>query len=258
MIGPSRRRAAETRRRQGRRRDERKTGAIVAQILCIEDDEDVQHLIGRLLFKEGYEVHYAWNGQEGFEKILSLQPDLALLDLMLPRMNGIDILNKMRTHPAIKDIPVVVITAYGDPAEMLKYAIEKLGAQFYLRKPMNPEELVRCVKQALALFPRQRSAPFMSEPSELRKGCVRADSKVLGVWINDRLVATLSNIEFALLRSLLKSPGPVSKAELFRDLGYEPSQDNAFRQTVHRLREALGPAESHRIRCTPDGFELLG
>src|SRR5262249_6808447 len=108
----------------------------MARILSIEDDEDEQHLIGQALFSAGYEVHYAWNGQEGYEKILSLNPDLILLDLMLPRLNGVEILKRLQQNKAAEAIPVIVITVFGDEANLLGESVEALGAADYLRKPI--------------------------------------------------------------------------------------------------------------------------
>ena len=230
----------------------------MARILCIEDDADIQHIIGQVLFKEGYEVFYAWNGQEGYEKILSLNLDLILLDLITPVMNGVELLKKLQDNKATLKIPVIIVTSCGDEANILKDAVETLGAAYYLRKPIDLKELTGSVRRVLAQFPRKPDDPAVPEPKQLSKGAVRADPKLLTVWVNDRLVATLSYKEFALLQSLMKSSGPVSKEELLRDLGYEATQSNALKQIFHRLREGLGPAESGRVKTSHDGFELIG
>ncbi|MBI5622166.1 MAG: response regulator transcription factor [Elusimicrobia bacterium] len=230
----------------------------MARILCIEDDETVQHLFGRALFREGFEVHYAWNGQEGYEKVLTLAPDLVLLDLMLPVMNGVEVLRKVKENRRTQAIPVIVVTAYGDEADMLMHSITALGAARYLRKPVDARDLVRQVKQVLAEFPPVKGRPAAPEQLEVRKGCLRADPRFRTLLIDDRLAATLPEKEFALLRCLLESPGSVATERLLERLGYEPRQGDALKQVVHRLREALGPDESRRVTTTSEGYELIG
>ncbi len=230
----------------------------MARILSVEDDENVQHLIGQVLFREGYEMHYAWNGQEGWEKVLAVDPDLILLDLMLPIVNGIELLQKLQTQKSTRSIPIIIVTAYGDEADMLKYSVEALGAAYYLRKPIDFSELSGSVKRVLAGFPRPAADGAVSPQPELRKGAVRADPRMMTVWVDDRLVATLVPKEFALLRLLMERPGPVSRAELLKGMGYKDGQENALKQVVHRLRRDLGPLESPRLRTTAEGYELLG
>ncbi len=230
----------------------------MARILSIEDDETIQHLIGQVLFREGYEMHYAWNGREGYEKILALDPDLILLDLMLPMMNGIELLQKLREDKATAGIPVIIVTAYGDEANFLGHSVRALGAADYLRKPLDVNELARSVKNVLADLPRGARPPALPRTQEPRKGEVRADPRFRTVWIADRLVAALPEKEFALLRVLLESPGPVPRESLLRALGYAEDQHDALKQTVHRLRAHLGSAENVRLKTTADGYEFLG
>jgi DNA-binding response OmpR family regulator len=230
----------------------------MARILSVEDDEHVQHLLGRALFQQGYEMHYAWNGQEGWEKVLAVDPDLVLLDLMLPMVNGLELLQRMRAHKAVRDVPVVVVTAYGDDADMLKQALQALGAARFLRKPIDFPELIRCVKAVLAANPRTPSRQEAPGARALRKGGVAADPLLLTVWVDDKPVGTLHNKEFEVLNLLLQSPGPVSRDALMKGLGYRAEQDAALKQVVHRLRASLGEEHKTRIRTTGDGYELVG
>lgn len=230
----------------------------MAKILCIEDDADIQHFIGQILFKEGYEIHYAWNGKEGYDKVLELDPDLLLVDLMLPLMNGVELIKKLREHKATKPIPTIVVTSFGDQANMLKYAMEALGAEAFLRKPIQIDEMISLIKQTLLKYPRAPRGVPIADVKELRKGCVRADPKFQTVWVDDRLVATLAQKEFALLRCLITLSGSAPKSSLLKSLGYGANQGDALKQIAHRLRSAFGPAEKHRIRTTPEGYELIG
>lgn len=230
----------------------------MARILSVEDDEHIQHLLGRALFQQGYEMHYAWNGQEGWEKVLAVDPDLVLLDLMLPVVNGLEMLQRMRAHRVVKDVPVIIVTAYGDEADMLKQALQALGAARFLRKPIDFQELTRSVKAVLAASPRASSRAASPGTRMLRKGGVAADPLLLTVWVEDKLVGTLQNKEFAVMKLLLENEGPVSRDALMEGLGYEPEQDAALKQVVHRLRTSLGEAHKARVRTVPEGYELMG
>ena len=170
-------------------------------------------------------------------------------------MNGVEVLTKLRAAEGLPDIPVIITTSLGDDAAMPGSSLNTLGVQRYLRKPIDLPELVTGVRQVLHDFPPASGA---AKSRRLRKGMVLADAVQQTVWINDRLVSTLPHKEFELLERLMASSGPIAKNELLRDLGYAQDQGDALKQTVHRLRQDLGPAEKRRIRTTPDGYELLG
>ena len=225
----------------------------MAKILSIEDDGDLQHMIGQALYREGYEMHYAWNGEEGYQKLVSTRPDLVLLDLMLPIMNGVELLKKLREDKATREIPVMILSAYGDEANMLGHSVRALGAADYLRKPVSMPELVSRVKLVLS-----RQVPDLQPTSELRKGAIRVDMRFRTVWIEDKLVATLTFTRFALLKCLMQSRGPVSPGRLLRALGYGPTQLNALEKSLQRLREDLGPGQARRLQTTPKGYEMVG
>lgn len=230
---------------------------LMARILSIEDDAELQHLIGYALYANGYEVHYAFNGQEGYEKILALKPDLVLLDLMLPMMNGIDVLKKVKANRALGDIPVIVLTAYGDEVSMLEHSVKALGALEYLRKPVGIQELLSRIRAVLAANPAHAAAP-PPDGAEVRKGAVRADPRFRTVWVNDRLVATLPHKRFGLLRLLLEASGPVSKEALLKELWGSATGINALEKAIQRLREDLGAEEGRRIQTSPAGYEIVG
>lgn len=230
----------------------------MARILSVEDDEHVQHLLGQALFQHGYEMHYAWNGQEGWEKVLAVDPDLVLLDLMLPVVNGVEMLKRIRANRATRDVPVIVVTAYGGEADILKHALVALGAVGFLRKPLDFADLIRSVKSALTSHPRPSARAVPPSARVLRKGAVAADPVMRTVWVADKPVGTLNGKEFAVLHLLLESPGAMSREDLMRGLRYRAAQDSALKQVVHRLRVALGEPHKSRVRTTPEGYELVG
>lgn len=225
----------------------------MARILSIEDDPDLQHLLGLSLQGEGYEVHYAFTGKEGYEKVLSLNPDLVILDMMLPVMNGTELIAKIKEHKTARDIPIIVTTAYQDDVNFLESKIRALGVLEYLRKPVRLEEVKRLIRTILAGV--EERAPLALD---IRKGAVRIDPKYRTVWVKDRLVATLPPKRFELLRALLQSVGSVTRKELLRRVwGNGGSDDNVLEKTIQRVREDLGD-EGQRVQTTLDGYELVG
>lgn len=223
----------------------------MARILSIEDDADLQKLIGVALHAQGYDVHYAFNGKEGYDKILALNPDVVILDLMLPQMNGVDIIKAAQAHPEARQIPILVMTAYGDESNVLENSVKATGAVEFLRKPFEMRDFLRLVKSCLA-----RNTKPQSPREELKRGVVRLDTQMRTVWVNDKLIGTLTDKRFELLSLLLQSEGGVKKEKLLKEMGGASGKPAALEKTVQRLREDLGP-EAGRLRTTADGYEFL-
>ena len=119
------------------------------KILFIEDESALQKTFGDILKKEGYEMVSALDGEIGLKFAKTQKPDLILLDLILPRMNGFELLEKLKDDPETKDIPVVILTNVGRTEEVGR-AIE-LGAKTYLVKAnYTLQEIIEKVKQSLA------------------------------------------------------------------------------------------------------------
>ncbi len=118
------------------------------KILFIEDESALQKTFGEFLNQEGYEVISALDGEMGLELAQTKEPDLILLDLVLPKINGFDVLKKIKEDPEIKDIPVIVLTNLEGIGDVEK-AIE-LGAKTYLVKAQHgPEEVLEKIKKVL-------------------------------------------------------------------------------------------------------------
>lgn len=224
----------------------------MARILIIEDDGDLQQMLSIALNQEGYEVHYAFNGKEGYEKILSIQPDVILLDLMMPVLNGVEVIKLVTTNTLVRDIPIIVMTAHGDKADMLEHSIKAQGVREYLRKPFEISSMKSLVKRMLLQYPR-KPAP----PSQIAKGEVRLDTKMRTVWIADKMVATLSPTKAELLRVLLEAKGAVKRDKLLQAVWGGEATSSALEKTIQRLREDLG-AGGQRIQTTADGYEVIG
>ena len=115
------------------------------KILIVDDEKNMRLILNKILSKEGYEIYQAENGKQALKEVKKSSPDLVLLDLKLPDINGIEVLEKIKQHD--NSIIVIILTAYGD----IKNAVEamKLGAYDYLKKPFDNEEMILVIKKAL-------------------------------------------------------------------------------------------------------------
>ena len=118
-----------------------------AQVLVVEDDMVTATLLLRILSAQGFRVRHAGN-REAIVNGLKLFPDLVLLDVLLPDANGFDILNRIRQHPNLKDMPVLMLTSLGSLDDILKGL--KHGANGYLTKPAKSNALIEAIKKLIA------------------------------------------------------------------------------------------------------------
>ena len=224
----------------------------MARLLIIEDDGDLQKVLSFSFNREGFETHYAFNGEEGYEKIVSLQPDLILLDLILPFLSGVELLKRVNDNAMLREIPVVVMTGHGDEPGMLESDIRAKGARGYVRKPFDIKSLIGMVRRLIADHPRRTI-------SCLSKGAVRLDPRLRLVWIHGRLTASLSPRRAAVLRVLLEAPGAVPRNLIMKKVWGSSLHEAALEKTIQRLREDLGSQEDgHRLQTTANGYELVG
>lgn len=224
----------------------------MAKVLIIEDDGDLQQILSMAFNRDGYEMHYAFNGKEGYDKMVSLQPDVVLLDLMLPVLNGMEVLKLVSTNTTLRDIPIIVMTAHGDKSDMLENTIKAQGVRAYVRKPFELSEVRSLVRRMLSHYPR---APITA--AQVAKGDVRLDVKFRTVWVSDRRVATLSPMKARVLELLLQSKGSVKRETLLKEVWGDTSSVPALEKTIQRLREDFGD-ESRRLQTTGDGYEIVG
>jgi CheY-like chemotaxis protein len=118
---------------------------MIKRILIIEDDEILLSLLQKKLSKEGYQISIANDGLEGVKKIREEKPDLILLDIIMPRVNGFEVLEEIQKDPALKTIPVIVISNSGEPTEINK--IKRLGVKDWLIKTeFDPQEIINKIK----------------------------------------------------------------------------------------------------------------
>lgn len=120
-----------------------------AQILCIEDQAGMLDLLRLILEVDGYDVLGAQDGVEGLEMMVSRQPDLVLLDLMLPEIDGAEVLLQKGKDPAIRDIPVIAVTALASPFDQLMWK-RHTEIKDYVTKPFKRSELLRTIERVLS------------------------------------------------------------------------------------------------------------
>jgi DNA-binding response OmpR family regulator len=174
---------------------------IARKILVIEDERDILDLVRHYLEKEGFRTRTAADGGAGLTAARQERPDLIVLDLMLPGMDGLELCKKLRADPATALTPVIMLTAKADETDRI-VGLE-LGADDYLTKPFSPKELVARVK-ALLRRAEQRDAPAQS----YTYGALRLDATRHEVRVSAKEV-TLTAKEFGLLEQLLRNRGRV-------------------------------------------------
>jgi two-component system alkaline phosphatase synthesis response regulator PhoP len=198
-----------------RRRPEPRTTATPAPlgtVLVVEDEPDVAELIRYHLAKEGYDVRLAASGGEAVKYAHSLQPDLILLDIMVPQLNGWEVCRRLKQDPETRGLPVIMVT--GRVEEGDKVLGFELGADDYVTKPFSPRELVARVR---AVARRGKQAERPGTVHRLRVGDLQIDRRRFEVTMRGSVVA-LTRKEFEVLAALVGSPGRVFGREELLDL----------------------------------------
>jgi two-component system phosphate regulon response regulator PhoB len=126
------------------------------RILVVEDEEDIRELLKYNLEKEGYQVSGVATGEEALQVVETLLPDLILLDLMLPGIDGLEVCRKLRGEAQTKHVPIIMLTAKGEEADIVTGL--ELGADDYITKPFSPRVLLARIRAAL----RRRGQPLPS------------------------------------------------------------------------------------------------
>jgi len=206
-------------------------------ILVVEDEKDVVDLLTLHLRKAGgFIVSSVSDGSAGLAKAREAKPDLIILDLMLPKMSGLEVCKILKTDPATRHIPVLMLTARAEEVDRI-VGLE-LGADDYVVKPFSPREVILRIKAIL----RRGSADGTDE--QLTAGAITIDPARHQVLVNGKPVS-LTSLEFKLLRTLMQRRGRVQERDrLLNEVwGYESVIDTRTVDThVRRLREKLGKA----------------
>jgi two-component system alkaline phosphatase synthesis response regulator PhoP len=170
------------------------------KILIADDEPDILEIIGYNLSREGYEVTTAKDGDDAITKAKSTKPDLIILDIMMPKKNGMEVCEILRTQPSFKDTLIIFLTALSDESSHIKGL--ETGADDYISKPISPKVLLSKVN---ALFRRVKKEP---EDGIIKIGILEIDPVKFEVNIDGRAVV-LAKKEFELLHMLASKPGRV-------------------------------------------------
>jgi len=208
------------------------------RILVVEDEQQIAELLRYNLTREGYRVVVADRGFEALQLLKRERPDLVLLDLMLPDVDGLDVCRRIRRDPASEGLPIVMLTARGEEADIV--AGLELGADDYVTKPFSPRVLsarIRAVLRRKAIEPADHHAP-------LKVHCLLVDPRRHEVKVNDRPVE-LTATEFRVLYLLARRPGWVFTRRQIADAVHGESEvvtDRSVDVQIVGLRKKLGEA----------------
>ena len=207
------------------------------RVLVVDDERDIVDLLRYNLEREGYEVIAAGNGQQALEKA-SAKPDLILLDLMMPVLDGLETCKRLKGNPATASIPVVILTARsGEVDEILGL---ELGADDYIQKPISPRKLVARVK---AVFRRTESAgEETAEPAVIRAGRLEIRRSSYTVTLGKKELF-LPRKEFDVLALLASNPGKVFSREMVLNAVWGSDVvvvDRTVDVHIRKIREKLG------------------
>ena len=218
----------------------------MSRILIVEDERKIARFLELELQHEGYEVATAADGREGLEKALSWDPDLLILDLMLPQLSGIEVCRRLRHE---SDVPIIMLTAKDDVSD--KVMGLDMGADDYMTKPFAIEELLARIRVGL----KKRRAGTENSAGVLRAGKLTLDPARYAVtW--DTTPIALTKKEFDLLRYLMQHKGQaVTRDALLSDVwGYDYAGDTNvvdvyIRYLRHKIDESFGVKTLHTIRA---------
>jgi len=203
------------------------------RILVVDDEERILNFLNTKLKASGYEVLTATDGVKGLEQLQSQEPDLVVLDLLMPKMDGLEMLKQLRTF---SPVPVIILTARGEDTDRIKGL--QLGADDYLPKPFNPDELVARIE---AIKRRMEPEERRKSPEILEMGGVAIDFRKRQVMVNGQ-EKYLTRTEWLLLSQLVNNAGRLMLYEelLAQIWGPEYRDDvQILRTWISRLRGKL-------------------
>jgi two-component system, OmpR family, alkaline phosphatase synthesis response regulator PhoP len=223
----------------------------MTRVLVVEDDRDIAELVERYLQKAGFSIELLSSGRDALKAVADRPPDLLLLDLMLPHVDGLEICRAVRSDPRSAAIPIIMLTARADESERI-VGLE-IGADDYVAKPFSPNELVARVR---ALLRRTQRQP---ETRDISYGPIHVDTERHVVSSSGTAVA-LTAKEFLLLEYLLRHRGRVlSRDVLLTDVwGYKYTGGTRTVDVhVRRLREKLPALGDALVTVKQFGYKLL-
>jgi DNA-binding response OmpR family regulator len=221
----------------------------MSTVLVVDDERNIVQLVKLYLTKEGFQVESAANGREALEKIHQVRPNLIVLDLMLPEIDGLEVCRRVRRE---SDVPIIMVTARGEDVDRI-VGLE-IGADDYIAKPFNPRELVARVKAVLRRSEATRAPSRLLRFADLEIDLDRREARIGGEPIE------LRPKEFDLLATLASSPGIVFDRERLLQLawGYDYSGDTRTVDVhVTWVRDKLSPSKARIQTVWGVGYKLV-
>jgi len=207
------------------------------KVLVVEDHRDTRELLKYNLTAAGFDVATAEDGQSGVGLAAAFRPDIVLLDLMMPGMDGLEVCRQLKSDSTLSRIPVIMLTAKGE--EIDKIVGLELGADDYVVKPFSPRELILRIKAVL----RRYGAPEPNAPTLWEREGLRIDFEAHQLSVDNDEIA-LTATEFKLLSVLISGSGKVQTRDNLLDTVWDTHFEGYSRTVdthVRRLRQKLGP-----------------
>jgi two-component system alkaline phosphatase synthesis response regulator PhoP len=226
---------------------------VKEKILIVEDEKDIIKMLEYNLKKEGFKVIDARDGEDALDLALREYPDLILLDLMLPGIDGLEVCKTLKKESKTSSIPIIMLTAKSQESD--KIVGLELGADDYITKPFSPRELIARIKAVL-----RRATEKEKLPEVFQSGDLRIDFSKISVSVKDKPVE-LTAKEFELLKTLLKAKGRVLSRDYLLDSiwGYDHAMEIQTRTVdvhVRTLRKKLKSESKHIITVKNYGYRF--
>ena len=207
-----------------------------AQILVVDDDKEIAGAIQRLLEKEGYGVITAYDGMEAMDKLMTHSVQLIILDVMMPKLDGLSATMKIRES---KNIPIIILSAKSEDSD--KILGLSMGADDYVTKPFNPSELMARVRSQLRRYLSLGSAAGKGGKNKLTVSGLTIDTEEKQLYL-DGVPVKLTATEYKILSLLMANPGRVFSAEeiyvrVWNEDAY--SVENTVMVHIRRIREKI-------------------
>ncbi|MGB1053022.1 MAG: response regulator [Limisphaerales bacterium] len=222
------------------------------RILVVDDEPDAIELIRFNLKASGYEVLTAEDGEEALAKARKFSPDMILLDVMLPEIDGLEVCRILRRDPATASLPIIMLTAKA--SEIDRVLGLEFGADDYVTKPFSPRELMLRVRNLLKRKESSKEEVERFQVRDIELDVSKYEVKIMGQPID------LTPTEFKLLQILMERKGRVqSRDRLLQDVwGYDQLIDTRTVDThVRRLREKMGEAADYVTTVRGVGYRLM-
>jgi DNA-binding response OmpR family regulator len=216
-------------------------------ILIVDDEKEIIDLLRLYLEQDGIKIYEAYDGEMGYEVFQKYPIDLALVDIMMPRMKGYELIKKVHQFiPSGREIPIIFLTAKGELNDRILGL--DLGADDYITKPFEPLEVVARVRARLRRI--NNISQLKEEVHEIRVGNLVLNLLECQIIIDGEAIS-LTKVEYLVLKMFMENPGRVYTKEQIYEVGWEDSyavDDNTIRVIISRLRDKVGEDKIKTIR----------